>query len=309
MPSLRLTIPLNVSLSAVFIFASFLGSASFARAQEDDVIRVDSSLVVLNATVTDRNGRPLAGLKQMQFTVTEDGKVQQIGLFETANAPFAAVILLDSSGSMEERINLARSAAIAFLDGLRADDVVAIYNFDSTVSVVQDFSNSRDVMERIFDLKSDGMTVLNDAIVKAATELSQRGEKRKAIIVLSDGADTKSGASADKALRAALTVNATIYTVDMSSADSMNPRDRMMSQSALKGFAEKSGGVFVATPGGIALREAFRNIVKELGTQYTLGYQPQNTARDGKWRKIEVTVSGADAEVRTRKGYNAPKVR
>lgn len=303
------TIPSQSHIAILLVAAVILACSIRVHGQDDDVIRIDSSLVVLNATVTDRTGRPVLGLKETQFSIKEDGKSQQLVLFETASAPFAAVILLDSSGSMEDRINLARSAAIAFLDGLRADDVVAIYNFDSTVSLVQDFSNSRDVMERIFDLKSDGMTVLNDAIIKAASELSRRDERRKAIIVLSDGADTKSGASADKALRAALAANATIYTVDMSSPDSTNPRDRMMSQSALKGFAEKSGGIFVATPGGTALREAFKNVVKELGTQYTLGYQPQNAARDGKWRRIEVTASSADAEVRTRRGYNAPKDR
>lgn len=278
-------------------------------AQEDDVIRVDSAVVILNATVTDRTGRPVLGLRRNQFGVIEDGKPQKIEVFETETSPFAAVVLLDSSGSMEERINLARSAAISFLDGLRVDDVAAVYNFDTTISLVQDFSNSRDIVERIFDLKSVGMTVLNDAIVKAAGELMKRGERRKAIVVLSDGADTKSGASADKALRAALEANATIYTVDMSSPDSGNARDRMLSQAALKGFAERSGGLFIAAPGGAALRDAFRNIVKELGTQYTIGYQPTNNAKDGKWRKIEVTVSGSDANVRTRKGYSTAKIK
>ena len=85
------------------------------------------------------------------------------------------------------------------------------------------------------------MTVLNDAIFKAAQELSKRPEKRRAIIVLSDGADTQSRVSGDKALKAALAVNATIYTVDMSSPDSSG-RARMQSQGALKNFAEKTGG-------------------------------------------------------------------
>ncbi|MGI8495833.1 MAG: hypothetical protein ACR2L1_11065, partial [Pyrinomonadaceae bacterium] len=74
-----------------------------------------------------------------------------------------------------------------------------------------------------------------------------------------------------------------------------------------KNFAEKSGGKFVAAPGGAAMREAFKNIVEELGIQYTLGYQPTNSDKDGKWRKIELKVSGADVEIRTRKGYQAPK--
>ena len=214
--------------------------------------------------------------------------------------------MLDSSGSMEQRVSLARSASIQFLDRLRTDDVTAIYNFDSKISLVQDFSNSRDIYEGVFDLKANGMTVLNDAIFKASQELAKRPEKRKAIIVLSDGADTQSGKSADKALKAALAVNATIYTVDMSAMDA-NIKDRAQSQGALKNFAEKSGGKFIATPGGVAMRDAFKNIIEELGVQYTLGYQPTNTAKDGKWRTIELKLNKPEINVRTRKGYNAPK--
>ncbi len=77
----------------------------------------------------------------------------------------------------------------------------------------------------------------------------------------------------------------------------------MMSQGALKNFAEKSGGLFISTPGGAAMRQAFKNIVEELGVQYTLGYQPSNSKTDGKWRAIEIKVSRPNLDIRTRKGY------
>lgn len=214
--------------------------------------------------------------------------------------------MIDTSGSMESRVSIARSAAMNFLDGLRVDDQVAIYNFDSKVALVQEFSNSRDIAANIFELKAYGYTVLNDAIYQASQELSKRNEKRKAIIVLSDGADTKSGKSADKALKAALATNATIYTVDMSSMDT-GGRDRMQNQGVLKTFAEKSGGKFIPSPGGLALREAFKNIVEELGVQYTLGFQPNNAAKDGKWRTIELQIAKPNLNIRTRKGYNSAK--
>ena len=124
--------------------------------------------------------------------------------------------------------------------------------------------------------------------------------------MLSDGADNKSGRSADKALKAALAENVTIYTVDMSAANT-GGRERIQSQGALKNFAEKSGGYFTATPGGAAMREAFKNVVEELGVQYTIGYQPLNTKKDGKWRSIELRVARPNLNIRTRKGYNAPK--
>ncbi len=290
-----------------FLILIFFFFHSIADAQnDDDIINVDSSIVVLNATITDVNGKPIIGLKQIQFKVFEDGQEQKVDFFAAEKTPFAAVILIDTSGSMEGGVSMARSAAINFLDGLRADDMTAIYNFDSRISLVQDFSNSRDISEKVFDLKAAGMTVLNDAIYKAALELSKRAEKRKAIIVLSDGADTRSGHSGDKALKAAIAANATIYTIDMSSIN-MGGKDRLQSQAALKNFAEKSGGIFVPAPGGVAMREAFKNVVEELGVQYTLGYQPTNAKKDGKWRAIEIKVAKPNLTIRTRKGYHAAK--
>lgn len=296
-----------IFLTSFILFTIILTFSLNCQAQDDDeVIRIESSLVVLNATITDRNGLPVSGLNQSQFRVFEDGIEQKLDFFLTEDAPFAAVILLDTSGSMEERIALARSASINFLDGLRPDDMVAIYNFDTKVSLVQDFSNSRDISPRVFDLKADGWTVLNDAIYQAAEVLADRPEKRKAIIVLSDGADTRSSRSASKSLSAALATDATIYTVDMSAIDT-NGRERMQNQGILKNFAEKTGGLFIKTPGGSALRTAFENIVKELGVQYTLGYQPSNIKKDGKWRKIELRVARPNLNIRTRQGYQAPK--
>lgn len=285
----------------------FLALFSSVRAQNDDeIITVDSSIVVMNATITDASGKAVNGLPQKLFKVFEDGVEQEIVSFSAEETPFAAVILLDTSGSMEQRVSLARSAAIQFLNGLRLDDNAAIYNFDSKVSLVQDFSNSRDLRDLFYDLKADGMTALNDAIFTAADLLSKRAEKRRAIIVLSDGADTFSKKSSDKALQAALAVNATIYTVDMSAIDD-NSKGRVQNQGVLKNFAEKTGGKFVATPGGVAMRDAFKRIVEELGVQYTLAFHPSNAKKDGKWRTLEIRVSKPALTIRTRKGYKAPK--
>jgi Ca-activated chloride channel family protein len=279
-----------------------------AAQDDDDIIKVDSNLVVLNATVIDGKGLPMLGLRQRSFHIFEDGVEQKIQFFESEETPFAAVILIDTSGSMEERIGLARSAAITFLGGIRDDDMAAIYNFDSDVRLIQDFSQSRDVAEGVYDLKARGMTVLNDAIIKASQELARRSEKRKAVVVISDGMDTRSRYSADKALKAALASNSTIYTVDMSvRGTGSEESQRQISVRQLKAFAEKSGGKFISTPGGVGLRDAFRSIVTEMGNQYTLGYQPANTAADGKYRAIELKVADPKAVVRTRKGYNALK--
>ena len=285
---------------------AFLLSTSFTAvtAQDDDEILIDSSVVIVNASITEPGGRNAAGLRKDQFKVFEDGVEQRIEYFSSGETPFAAVILLDTSGSMEERVSMARAAAIRFLDGLRESDSAAIYRFDSKITLVQPFSNSRDIAEAAFDLKADGMTKMNDAIYQAAADLSKREEKRRAIIVLSDGQDTLSSRSAEKALKAAMSADILIYTIDMSPTGDAK---RVQNQAVLKSLAEKSGGMFISTPGGAAMREAFEKIVKELGVQYTLGYSPLNTKKDGKWRSIELRVAKPNLTIRTRKGYTAEK--
>ena len=297
-------LPSHRPLHSVLLIVLLSFAISASAQEEDAVVSIDSSVVVLNATIVDSKGRHVGGLKQNQFTILENGVEQEINFFTAEETPFAAVILLDTSGSMEQRVSLARSAAIRFLDGLRTADNAEIYRFDSKVSLVQKFSNSRDVSERLFDLKADGMTALNDAVYQAAKDLAARPEKRRAIIVLSDGMDTFSAKSADKALKAALAAGASIYTVDMSSIET-NGKLRAQNQGVLRNFAEKTGGTFIATPGGIAMRDAFAKIVDELGVQYTIAYQPKNLTKDGKWRSVELRVAKPGLTIRTRKGYHA----
>jgi Ca-activated chloride channel family protein len=276
---------------------------------DDDVVRVNTELVVLNITVTDNAGSYVKGLKLRDFKVFEDGvevSPSMMANFSVQEAPYAAVVLIDSSGSMETRVSLARSAAIRFLDGLRPEDVAAVYRFDSKVERVQEFSGGRDLAPIAYTIRAKGMTTLNDAIVEASKVLADRPEHRKAIVILSDGMDTSSKASGDKAVESALSVGASIFAVDMSALE-IGASVNRQSAGALKGFAEKTGGRFIATPGGPALRDAFTGIANELGQQYTISFKPLSQKRDGKWRTLEVKLSRPELTVRTRKGYRTPK--
>ena len=307
MPILRAHCTVTCFLAILLTTAAF--SPAIRSQQDDDVVRVNTDLVVLNITVTDKAGEYVPGLHLSDFKIFEDGKevsLQSISSFSVHESPFASVVLLDTSGSMESRLSLARSAAIRFLDRLREEDVAAVYKFDTKVEEVQEFSTGHDLAPMVFGVTAKGLTTLNDAIVEAAKALAPRQEKRKAIIVLSDGADTYSKASADKAIESALAVGASIYAVDMAAMDTPSANN-LRTAAVLKSFAEKSGGRFVATPGGPALRDAFASIAEELGHQYTIAYRPPNLTRDGKWRKLEVKISREDLLVRTRKAYRAPK--
>jgi len=298
----------RTTLPFLLLFLCLNASIGFAQ-DDDDVVRVNTDLVVLNVTVTDKAGQYVKALKASDFKIYEDGvevPANTIASFSLQESPYAAVVLLDSSGSMEARFALARSAAIRFLDGLRPEDVAAVYRFDSKVERVQEFSGGRDLAPTAYAIRAKGMTTLNDAIVEAAKTLADREEHRKAIVILSDGMDTFSKASSDKAVESALAVGASIFAVDMSSIEIANST-RHQSAGQLKAFAEKTGGRFVSTPGGPALRDAFAGIADELGHQYTISYRPVNKKRDGKWRTLEVKVQQQDLTVRTRKGYRAPK--
>jgi VWFA-related protein len=280
------------------------GARPAPQDQDDDVVRVSTELVVLNATVLDSEGKFVSGLKRSDFQVFEDGTEQKLAAFTAEETPFAAAILLDTSGSMETRLSLGRSAAIRFLDGLRDEDVAAVYNFDSKVEQMQDFSPGRDLPARAFGLRTRMTTALNDAVLRAADDLAKRVEKRHAIVVLSDGGENSSRASSDKALDHALAAGATIYAVNMSET---GPGRDIVGAAILQKLAEKSGGSYIAAPGGQELRDSFAAIAEELGHQYTLVYRPLNHARDGKWRTIQIKLARPNATVRTRKGYRAPK--
>ncbi len=130
------------TLPFLLVFLCLTRLSSVAAQDDDDVVRVNTDLVVLNVTVTDKAGQYVKGLKASDFKIYEDGVEVQpnmIASFSLQESPYAAVVLLDSSGSMEARFSLARSAAIRFLDGLRPEDVAAVYRFDSKLNVCRSF--------------------------------------------------------------------------------------------------------------------------------------------------------------------------
>lgn len=292
-------------LSIILLAVLLLTPSSALEAQDEDVVRIDTELVVLNATVVDGKGKYAHGLGRSDFKVLEDGREQAISDFGVEETPFAAAVLLDTSGSVEGQMTLARSAAIRFMEELRPDDVVAVYRFDNEVEQVQDFSSSRDLAPVVFGFRADGMTALNKAILRAAEDLAQRPEKRRAIVLLSDGFNS-TGTSASEALDRALAAGATIYTVNMSTLEQRR-KFGLLGAATLQNFASKSGGRYLTTPGGSSLREAFAAIVEELSNQYTISYRPTNRARDGRWRSVEVKLNNPGMNIRTRRGYRAPK--
>ncbi|MGH9833979.1 MAG: VWA domain-containing protein, partial [Blastocatellia bacterium] len=263
-----------------------------------------------NVSVTDPLENYISGLKAEDFKVFEDKAQQKIVSFGFEETPFAVVILLDTSGSMGRKLTLARAACGNFVDRIRDGDVFSIYSFGGfKVKTLQDFTEVRDVPDAVWDLRPDGETPLYDGIVKAAEALSKRPELRRAILVVSDGVDTKSGASLDDAVRKVTDAAASVYTIDLSDAAVYRVAPRDNGAEVMKMLAVKTGGRFFRTPGGSELRDAFTSTVEELRRQYTITYESANDKFDGRWRAIEVRVAKPNLNIRSRQGYYARKKR
>src|SRR5262245_4347976 len=277
---------------------------------DEEVLSLDTNLVVLNLTITDKNERYVSGLKVEDLKVLEDNLPQQILSFGFEETSFAAVILLDTSASMEQKIALEQAACAAFIGGIRGGDSFAIYSFGgATVSEIQDFTSSVLMPDAIRELRAEGTTPLYDAIVRAADVLARRPERRRAILVVSDGADTNSKATLGHALRMVIGGQISIYAVDLTKTAIPGKIRNDNGTEVLKALAEKTGGKLFQSPGGNKLREAFAKTVDELRNQYTITYQSTNENYNGRWRAIEVRIAHPKLNVRTRQGYYARKKR
>ncbi len=280
---------------------------------QDGALRLHSDLVVVSLTVTNHEGQYSHGLSATDFTVLEDGRPQKVESFSAEEAPFAAAILIDMSGSMAYRFGLVRGAAASFVEHIRENDQVAVFGFNNEVRMFQDFSPLHDISDYIWDAEAQDSTRLYDCMDEAVEALSKRSEKRRAILLISDGCDnTSRKASLDSALKKALASGITIFSVDLiedqllmgSGREALSLR---RGRQDMLQFAEKSGGRYIHSPQGINLEETFISVVDELRNQYTLTYYSTNEKRDGRWRKLGVKLSHPDLVARHRDGYYALK--
>jgi Ca-activated chloride channel family protein len=280
---------------------------------QDEPLRLNTDLVVVSVTITDEAGKYAHGLKAKDFALTEDGVAQTVDSFSAEEAPFAAAILVDMSGSMSYKFGLVRAAAASFIEQIRDSDQVAVYGFNNQVKRFQDFSNARDITDYIWDAEARETTKLYDCLSEAVEALAARTEKRRAILLISDGCDTSSQkASLDSVMKKALAAGVTIYTVDLTDTSEItgNSDQRILLQRGrgeMKEFAEQTGAQYVHSPKGDNLQEAFNNIIDELRNQYTLTYYTTNNKRDGRYRKIAVALQNPKLSARARRGYYAPK--
>jgi Ca-activated chloride channel family protein len=254
------------------------------------------NVVEVYAAVTDQDGQPVTGLRREDFSVLEDGRPQSVSAFAAGDFPLSVAVGLDRSFSMgAKQLPTAVSATRTFLGELRPQDQSMVVAIGSEIEQLSPLSTDRAAQQRaLASLKPWGTTGLYDAIIESIDAI-QEAKGRRALVLLSDGNDRYSKASASDALDRARRSDVMIYPVALG-------RDRPPLFAEL---ASLTGGRSFAPRDPAALNTAMRTIANELRHQYLLGYTPSRpiVAGDDQWRAITVRVDRPGVTVRARDGY------
>jgi Ca-activated chloride channel family protein len=290
--------------------------------------QIGEQLARLQASVTDRNGRAIGGLSKSDFSVFEDGQMRSIRDVRSSSAPFNLVLLLDVSGSIEERIDFIRKAALNFISTVGQRDRVAIVSFRDDIQLISDFTTNRtQLAERIKDIQAGGGTALYDALAYSLVDTLRplRGD-RTAIVVLSDGDDNKSFIPFNSILEAVIETGALVYTlyvpsglipasstpVPTSTLDPMRTRYlTLTSRADAEGrkLAEVSGGVYYPIARIDQLQRAYDDVVNQLRTAYTITYETSAAVRQDARVRVRVARQGASVRLSPAIGVSATAVR
>lgn len=323
---------------ALLLFTILTASFFGVDAQDDDPIRVDSSIVRLNVGVVDKRGRPITDLTQGSFEIYEDGVKQQISRFEPSAAPFSVVIMLDMSGSTLGFRQVLKQSAFRFIDALSPSDRVAVVEFYDKINLRNDFTTDRGTIAHSIEASNGrGKTQLYKALDFALEKLGKEKSRRKAIIVLTDGVDTaikdqdrsllekvsdqdvlttlkpETNEIVNRVLNRSDAQGVTIYPLALPTGDPdklADPTNRQIAmfraaRARLQIVADRTGGQLNTINRLEEMGRLYAQVAADLRTLYTIEYQPENTKRDGKWRAIRINVATPDLISRTRQGYFA----
>lgn len=287
----------------------------------DETLSINSHLVTVVTSVSLPKTGPVAPLQGEDFEVKEDGVTQEIAQFtREEDAPLRLVMLFDVSSSVTQQIHFERRAAAKFFETImRPQDKAALFAVSTDVTVLQEFTGKVNLLTNATKLlRAKGATSLYDAIYLAADYLKPT-QGRRIIVIVSDGGDTTSAKQLKDALDQAQAADAVIYAVFTgTNLASQNVRDLAAERALVTLTSETGGEVYYPQLGLTAndndeekslriLDEAFTRLAAQLRTQYILRFYSTNEARDGRFRKLAVSVKKAGYTARARSGYYAPK--
>ena len=282
----------NLAAGGRVVRTTRTAAAEFAETVAVDVVKV-------TVTVTDERGRYVKGLPRSAFRVSEDGRPQTISHFFQEDAPLELVVAVDMSESMAPAISTLKTAVSDFLGAVPPRHAVTLLGFnDDVFTLARRAGDATERVKAVEALTSWGSTVLYDVILQGADLLdSQTG--RKALVVFTDGHDSRSFATIADVERRLQTSDLTLYMIGQGQGITNAPLKAVMER-----LSRPTGGRAFFTERIDELHGIFGELLEELSQQYGLGYQPTNRARDDTWRQIKVDVDG-QPRVRARQGYRA----
>ncbi len=274
------------------------------------IIRTTVELVLVPVTVLDGSNRIVAGLERENFQVYEDKHPQPIKHFWKEDAPVSVGIVLDVSGSMDTKIERARDAVVTLLKASNPQDEFFLITFADQPTLVQDFTpNVEDIQSQLVFTTPKGRTSLMDAIVLAVSNMRKARFQRKALVIVSDGGDNRSRYT-DKDVKSLIKEqDLLVYSIGVFDRECRTQEERLGPE-LLEEVSSVTGASAYTLDNPNYLPVIAGQIATELRNQYILGYSPEGSRRDGKWRKIKVKLAvrhGLPAfYVRARTGYYGP---
>jgi Ca-activated chloride channel family protein len=273
-----------------------------------DVVRINSNLVTVPASVIDASGKVVFDLKLEDFELRVDGQPKPITELGLADSPVRMAVLFDNSASLIASRDFEKQAAIRFFRSvLRPVDQAMIYSVSTSPTLEYPLTGDVQALVRTIEHfpKPEGATALFDAIVQAANYLKPHQEGRRVIVIVSDGADTISDTDFETTLRRVQAADCQIYAVQTGQIENANLHD-LAAERRLQEFTSQTGGAVYVPRGTGDLDAAFAQIAADLAQQYVLSYYPQDEQKDGRFRTISVRVTTRpNLRVRARKGYYA----
>jgi VWFA-related protein len=282
------------------------------------VFRSSANLVPLNITVTDGSKQFVKGLTKADFAVFEDGVEQAVQFFEATETPLDLILLIDTSSSMSDKMDVVHEAAVGFLKTMKSSDRGAIVAFADGVDIIQPLTSDRTALEEgVRKTRARGATSLNNALYISLKQFGRGAQqadvRRQAIAVLSDGEDTSSLVSFEDVLELARKSGVSIYPIVLQSkyaasriATQGQRRYFSESEYSMRTLAQETGAQAFFPMQIFELKGVYGSIAEELSSQYSLAYSPANTRTDGRFRRITVRVDKhPELKLRTRTGYTA----
>jgi Ca-activated chloride channel family protein len=282
---------------------------------KDGKIVLDTDLVLLDVKVIDQNNTPVMDLKKDDFSVYEDKVKQTIDNVSREEVSVSFGLVIDTSGSMKAKLQTVSDASVSLIKQMRMDDEAFVASFKAEPELVQDFtSDRRELEDAISELYTSGGTALLDAIIATADYAQEKGkQRRKALVVISDGLEKNSSVKEKEVMEAIKEDEVQVYLVGF--IDEENEEKSLFGKSSAKKakellsrIADDSGGHAYFPKDISEIPAIAAQIAKDLRTQYVVSYYPSNDKRDGTYRNVQVSVNSQGSRkliARTRRGYYA----